>query len=339
MSCHVVRIGPGAPRLLGAVPASVGPPCYGRRVAPPALAAPHDAPLEPVVRADSLRITLGPLRNGRQDPTTQIGPFELLRAMHTPDGPGTVRVQWGPAGIRGDGWGPGGDWLVERVPSLLGLHDPGHRFAAGHRAILEAQRNVAPFRFAASCSLYHELLPAILAQRVTTAEAVRQWRSLCLELGDQAPGPFPGLRLPPCPRRLAAMPSWWFHPFGIERKRAQALIEVARRSDRLWEWSAAPAAVAAASLLMLRGVGEWTIGVVLGVAFGEPDAVAVGDYHLKNIVVHALTGRPRGTDEEMVELLEPYRGQRGRVVRLLVLGGRGAPKFGPRHPILPMHRW
>ena len=26
------------------------------------------------------------------------------------------------------------------------------------------------------------------------------------------------------------------------------------------------------------------------------DAVAVGDYHLKNIVVHAFTGRPRGTD-------------------------------------------
>jgi endonuclease III len=328
-------------------------------VAPLALAPPQDAPRDRVARADSLRITLGPLRNGRHDPTTQIGPFELIRATHTPDGPGTVRVQWGPARMTGDGtsadrtsgdgirsadirsesWGPGGTWLVERIPELLGLRDPGHRFTAGDRAVLQAQRNVAPFRFAASCSLYHELLPAILAQRVTTGEAIRQWRSLCLELGEQAPGPFPGLRVPPSPARLASTPSWWFHPLGIERKRAQALIEAARHADRLWEWSATSSAVAAASLLMLRGVGEWTIGVVLGVAFGEPDAVAVGDYHLKNIVVHALTGRPRGTDEEMVDLLEQYRGQRGRVVRLLVLDGNRAPKFGPRQRVLPMHRW
>ena len=33
------------------------------------------------------------------------------------------------------------------------------------------------------------------------------------------------------------------------------------------------------------------------VAAGDPDAVAVGDFHLKNIVVHALAGRPRGTDD------------------------------------------
>jgi hypothetical protein len=30
----------------------------------------------------------------------------------------------------------------------------------------------------------------------------------------------------------------------------------------------------------------------------------------------------------MVELLEPYRGQRGRVARLLMLDGQRAPKFG-----------
>jgi len=114
---------------------------------------------------------------------------------------------------------------------------------------------------------------------------------------------------------------------------------VARHARRVEQWSALTSGAAASSLVLLRGVGEWTIGVVLGVAFGEPDALAVGDYHLKNIVVHALTGRPRGTDDEMVELLEPYRGQRGRVARLLLLDGQRAPKFGPRRRILPMHRW
>jgi hypothetical protein len=41
----------------------------------------------------------------------------------------------------------------------------------------------------------------------------------------------------------------------------------------------------------------------------------------------------------MLELLEPYRGQRARVVRLIQLGGSRPPAFGPRRRVLPMHRW
>ncbi len=32
----------------------------------------------------------------------------------------------------------------------------------------------------------------------------------------------------------------------------------------------------------------------------------------------------------MLELLEPYHGHRGRVLRLLAAGGHRAPRFGPR---------
>ncbi len=55
--------------------------------------------------------------------------------------------------------------------------------------------------------------------------------------------------------------------------------------------------------------------------------------------VDALAGRPRGTDEEMCALLEPYRPQRGRVTRLLLLDGHREPRFGPKRRLLPMHRW
>ena len=67
-------------------------------------------------------------------------------------------------------------------------------------------------------------------------------------------------------------------------------------------------------------------------ALGDPDAVSVGDYWLKHIVSYALTGEPRGTDERMLELLEPWRGQRGRVCRLLMHGAPPLPRFGPRLP-------
>ena len=155
-------------------------------------------------------------------------------------------------------------------------------------------------------------------------------------LGRPAPGPF-GLTLPPDPGELAATPTWWFHPLGIEAKRADALRTVARHARHLHTWSDEPHP--GRQLALLPGVGQWTIGSVLAVSHADPDAVAVGDYHLKNVVTHAFTGRARGTDEQMLELLEPYLGQRGRVVRLLLLDGHRAPSFGPRQRVLPLNRW
>jgi 3-methyladenine DNA glycosylase/8-oxoguanine DNA glycosylase len=65
-------------------------------------------------------------------------------------------------------------------------------------------------------------------------------------------------------------------------------------------------------------------------ALGDTDAVSVGDFHLPHLVAWTLAGEPRGDDARMLELLEPYRGQRGRVVRLLEASGLAAPRFGPR---------
>ena len=63
---------------------------------------------------------------------------------------------------------------------------------------------------------------------------------------------------------------------------------------------------------------------------GCPDTVSVGDYHLKNIVGWALAGRRDTDDAGMLELLEPWRGHRQRVVRLLLTGGSRRPRRGPR---------
>ena len=72
-------------------------------------------------------------------------------------------------------------------------------------------------------------------------------------------------------------------------------------------------------------------GAEVGVrALGDEDAVSVGDFHLPNLVAFALAGEPRGTDERMLELLEPWRGERARVVRLLELSGIAPPRYGPR---------
>ena len=214
-----------------------------------------------------------------------------------------------------------------------GLEDAEHPTIAAAAA---ANRHV---RLGASGDLYHELLPTIIEQRITIVEAHQQWRRLCFELSEPAPGPFARLALPPHPEILMHQPSWWFHPLGIERKRAEPLINLARHASKFWRWAAHGPAETAAKLSLIPGVGQWTIGSVLGPALGDPDAVAVGDYHLKNMVAFNLAGEARATDERMLELLAPYAGQRGRVVRLLARHGSPAPKFGPKQRILAMHAW
>jgi 3-methyladenine DNA glycosylase/8-oxoguanine DNA glycosylase len=91
-------------------------------------------------------------------------------------------------------------------------------------------------------------------------------------------------------------------------------------------------------LQALPGVGPWTSAEVALVALGDADAVPIGDYHLPHMVSWALAGEPRGTDERMLELLAPYSGQRGRVLRLLGRSGHGAPRFGPRMPTRSFNR-
>jgi 3-methyladenine DNA glycosylase/8-oxoguanine DNA glycosylase len=90
---------------------------------------------------------------------------------------------------------------------------------------------------------------------------------------------------------------------------------------------------AARRLQLIPGIGIWTAAETTQRVLGDPDSVSVNDYHVHNQVVFAFTGRARGTDEEMLELLEPWAGQRQRIVRLIELAGIGAPRFGPRQSL------
>lgn len=312
---------------------------------------PAPAGVSAVMNRDvDLGATLGVYRHGRSDPTTWIdrsgrghrSSGRFVRATWTPDGPGTVLIRWAPDHpVQAETWGPGASWLHAQVPALIGDLDPGcvALETDEHPAVAAACTAHRFARFGASATLYHELLPTILQQRITAVEAKRQWMVLCRELSDPAPGPFTGLLLPPAPEVLRRQPSWWFHPHGVERKRAEPMIEVARHSSKFWEWAALGPSEAARLLRLIPGIGAWTTGCVTGPALGDTDAVPVGDFHVKNIIGWNLASEARATDERMLALLAPYAGQRGRVVRSIITHGRGAPKFGPKQRIVAMSRW
>ena len=302
----------------------------------------------PIDAPRSLRATLRAQRYGHGDPTTRLGDGEFLHATLTPDGAGTLRLRWrhDPAphhacGLEVDAWGPGAEWLTARVDALVGAQDAPVAFVGGHPVVTRSLAATRTHRIGASGNLYHHIVPTVLAQRITGSEAVRQWARLCRELGEAAPGPAAtvgDLRLPPAPEAIAGRPAWWYHPLGIEQKRARALAEVARHASKLWAWAAAGPDEAAAKLGLLPGIGPWTVGSVLGPALGDPDAVAVGDFHFPHAVAWALAGEPRADDDRMLELLAPYTGQRGRVLAAVLGTMGGAPARGPRRRILPVAR-
>ena len=180
--------------------------------------------------------------------------------------------------------------------------------------------------------MFEALVPAVLEQKVTTIEAKAGYRALVDSLGEPAPGPV-RLKVPPSPQVLARTPYWTFHRFGVERRRAVVIIGAARSAKRLEEVATMERLDAYRRLEAFPGVGPWTAAKVALVALGDPDAVEVGDYHLPHTIGYALEGTARSTDERMLELLDPYRGHRARVIRLLHVAGISAPRFGPHKPL------
>ena len=281
--------------------------------------------------------TVSMLRNGHRDPTTVYENDTLWRATLTPLGAGTIcitHVTSSTPCVRH--FGPGGEWLAERALDLLGHSDQPPIISAQHNSVARAQRRFGQLRLPRSHSAYHELLPAVLGQRVTSIEAFGQWRQLCMRFGARAPGPRDDLFTPPDPQALSRQPYFVLHRFGIEKRRANALVQVARNAPHLItdiDFTRIEASTLTQQLTRLRGIGVWTAATAGGLAYGDPDALLVGDFHVKNNVSYALTGRPRGTDEDMVAHLQAYSGQRARVVKWLELDGWIAPKFGPRQRI------
>jgi 3-methyladenine DNA glycosylase/8-oxoguanine DNA glycosylase len=280
-------------------------------------------------RPVELRATLMPLVRGTADPAHRFVDGRFWWAMATPDGAATLTLSARGSAVAAEAWGPGADWALARVPALLGAGDNWTGLdVSGHPALARELRSRPGMRLCATGLVMDSLVPAVLEQKVTGMEARRAWRAMLHWYGTPAPGPTPvPMRVAPSAQALRDIPSWDWHRMGVDIKRQSAIRAAAAVAHRLEESTAENVLT---RLRLVPGIGEWTAAETAQRAFGHPDAVSVGDYHVKNWVVHALTGRARGTDLEMVQLLEPWAGQRQRVVRLIELTGRGAPRFGPR---------
>ncbi|WP_405614661.1 DNA-3-methyladenine glycosylase family protein [Streptomyces sp. NBC_00076] len=306
------------PAARGAVPGAAG---RVRRWVP-------DWPLD-------LGLVLGPLRRGPGDPTFRAMPDgSVWRASLTPVGPGTLRVAAVRGEVLGEAWGPGAEWLLGRLPGMLGADDDPAAFTPRHRVVAGAWHRRPGLRLARTGLVLESLIPSVLEQKVTTDEAYRAWRLLVRKFGEPAPGPAAGGRLwvMPTPRTWALIPSWEWHRAGVDNKRASTILRAVRVAARMEEAVRMEAEAAQARLEVVPGIGPWTSAEVVQRSHGAADAVTVGDLHLPGIVGWALAGDRDADDSVMLELLEPYAGQRHRAARYILLSGRVPARRAPRMP-------
>lgn len=268
---------------------------------------------------------------GLKGPNQRVHDGGLWRASRTPEGLATVRLSiTANRELAASAWGPGASWMLDRLPALVGEHTDPAAMPVHHEVVGDLVRRARGLRLPAVGTVVDVLLPVVLAQKVTGVAAGRSYAKLMARYGEPAPGPVK-LTASPDPEVLARLPYYDLHPLGIEKKRADTLLRLTRNARSLEEVAArGDLAQTHRALTNIRGIGPWTAARTMMVVAGDPDAVPVGDYHIPNSVAWALAGEPRADDARMLELLEPYAGWRGRVVRMIEVYGGHAPAYGPR---------
>ncbi|PZE23678.1 DNA-3-methyladenine glycosylase 2 family protein [Curtobacterium sp. MCLR17_045] len=277
--------------------------------------------------------TLRPLQRGSGDPAFQVVGGVVWLALRTPSGPASVAIRRAGDTIAVSAWGSGASWAVEHAPDLLGRGDDWSSFDVSGNEFLAAARHRQPgLRLLRTNTVVAMLVPAIMEQKVTSRQAWGAWRYLLRRHGTPAPGPAPaGMMVPPDARTWARIPSWEWHRAGIEPGRSATVMRAVKLAPALERTLAhgRGGEVVSTKLQSIPGVGRWTAAETAQRSHGDPDSPSVGDFHVPALVGWALTGAPVD-DDGMLELLEPWRGHRERVVRLIGGSGFRKPAFGPR---------
>jgi len=273
-------------------------------------------------------------RHGGADPTYGVDATgRHWRGIRTPTGPATLVVAplSGSGDVEAHAWGPGAEWVLEAVPGLLGGLDDWTDFEPRHPVLADARKRHPHARLGRTGLVMESLVPAVIEQKVTGQEAFAGFRMLVHRYGERAPGPGGERKLwvQPTPEQLRAIPSWEWLRMHIDPARSRTIVTVARVADSLERLGGLSAEEADRRLRTLPGVGVWTSAEVRQRAFGDPDAVSFGDYHVAKDVGWALAGSPFD-DDELAAFLEPWRPHRGRVPALLSLAGLRRPRYGAR---------
>jgi 3-methyladenine DNA glycosylase/8-oxoguanine DNA glycosylase len=260
---------------------------------------------------------------GKFDPSASWTEGDTLKKTYSAHGGVcTVSVSRTDRGLRFEAEGAGAAEALSQLVAAAQIDDGYASFDPKHPAIAALHRELPGLRLIRVPWLFDIACSAVLQQRVRSTDAMREWRTICTRFGQTAAN---GQTAFPSPSALSAVPLHELLAIGIDPRRARTLLALAHeirlhplRPDMTHEQ------------LRLRlgrvpGVGPWTVDMILGFGAADTDAVPIGDLYLPHLVSFALAGERRGTDERMIQLLEPFRPHRFRVVRLVYAANISVP--------------
>jgi len=261
-------------------------------------------------------------RLGQHDPTAELVGDCFRKAFFYRGRVSAVEICRDSDGLAVTAFGPEADELL--AETLLGFAqtDGYFDFPTEDSGILRLHRSQPGLRILRVPWIYETTCSVILQQRVRTVDAMRDWRRLTYRYGENAPL---GLRAFPQAAVLAKVPLFALEQMGVDPRRAKTLLRFAREMTFVRLGAELDFAALRERLARVPGIGPWTTESVMGYGAGDPDAAIPGDLHLPRILCYALAGEQNGTDARMMELLEPFRGHRFRIIRLLYAAGLDTP--------------
>ncbi len=169
-----------------------------------------------------------------------------------------------------------------------------------------------PFKWGQG-DLYTDLIESILSQQLSI-KAARTIHSRFLALfEDNYPQPGAILDLSPEMIRTA----------GVSRQKTQYLYNVARffQEENLLQkdWSMLPDQSIIDYLTTIKGVGRWTVEMLLMFSLRRPDVLPVGDLGIQQAMIrlYELEERGQALHEKMIAIAEAWRPYRTYACRYL----------------------
>src|SRR5215213_3201885 len=155
---------------------------------------------------------------------------------------------------------------------------------------------------------FETLLQIILEQQVSLASAKACYDKLSIRLKRVTP------------RKLMTLDDAELRQLGFSRQKTAYARHVAgavvNKSIDLDDLSNRPDHEVKSELMQLKGIGEWTSDIYLLMALLRPDVMPEGDVAL-HTAWHKLSGEPRPTSDEFIDIAERWRPYRSAAARLL----------------------
>lgn len=258
-------------------------------------------------------------RLGPHDPSAHLSRTEFRKAFFFRGRAATLRFEResdgaGARALRVTALGEAAEEMLAEALVCLAQEDDYDRFPTADAGIARLHRSLPGLRLLRVPWLWDIACSIVLQQRIRTVDAMRAWNRMVAQAGADAPL---GLRAFPDAAAVEAIAGFALREMEIDAQRADTL----RRLAREWRFLPLRAEMSFVEmrerLMRIPGIGPWTVESILGYGAGDCDAAIPGDLHLPHLVCYALAGETRGSDERMMELLEPFRGHRFRVIRLL----------------------